>query len=251
MPLLQLASVTKRYDGVVALDDVDLSLEPGEVLGLVGDNGAGKSTLLGTIAGTVLPTAGTVAMDGQSVRLGGPAEALRHGIATVYQDLALCDNLTVAANIFLGRELRRRRFGVFNLLDHEAMRARAAELLAELRSRTPADELVRNLSGGQRQAVAIARTRLSEPRVVLFDEPTAAIGISQVEEVLSLIDRLSQTGIAVILVSHRMQDIFGVCSSIAVLRRGQLVARTDIAQTSTEEVTGLITGAIESLEETS
>ena len=248
MSLLQLDAITKRYGGVVALDTVDLAIEPGEVLGLVGDNGAGKSTLLGTIAGTVQPSAGTLSIGEQPVELDGPAAALSHGIATVYQDLALCENLTVAANIFLGRELRKRRFGVVRLLDHKAMEARSAELLAELRSQTPAGELVRHLSGGQRQAVAIARTRLSSPRLVLLDEPTAAIGVSQVEEVLAMISRLREAGIAVVLVSHRMQDIFAVCDTVAVLRRGHLVARTALADTTAEEVTALITGAVQSLD---
>ena len=227
-----------------ALDAVDLALAAGETLGLVGDNGAGKSTLIKVVAGVTPPTRGGVLLDEKPVQLASPREARRRGIEVVYQDLALCENLSAAANIFLGRELRR-RVGPLSLLDSAAMERRAGELFAALDSDTPPRALVRSLSGGQRQAVAVARTRLTEPRLVLLDEPTAAISVRQVPQVLELIRSLARHGIAVVLVSHRIPDVFAVCDRIAVLRRGRLVAERRVGETTPEEVTGLITGAIE------
>ncbi len=166
------------------------------------------------------------------------------GIEVVYQDLALADNLTAAANVFLGRELKR-RFGPFSFLDHKAMAARALELFGELRSETRPQHLVKQMSGGQRQAVAIARTRLSNAKLVMMDEPTAAISVRQVEQVLSLIHRLKEQGVAVMLISHRMPDVFAVCDRVIVMRRGEKRADKPIRDTSPEEVTALITGAKE------
>lgn len=244
MPVLELQDITRHFGAIRALDGVDLSLEAGEVLGLMGDNGAGKSTLVKIIAGSVQPTSGTMRLDGKEVRFSRPAEARAAGIELVHQDLALCDNLSAALNVFLGRELVR-KVGPFRFLDRGAMNARAEELFAELKSETRPRDLVRSMSGGQRQAVAIARTRLADPKIVLLDEPTAAISVRQIEEVLGLIRQLRSTGHAVILISHRMPDVFSVADRVAVLRRGQKVADKPIAETSAEEVTGLITGAIE------
>jgi simple sugar transport system ATP-binding protein len=175
-PVLELKAVSKSFGAIRALSDVDLSLEPGEVLGLMGDNGAGKSTLVRIIAGNFPPTSGAIRLNGAQVHFHRPVDARRNGIEIVYQDLALCDNLTAAANVFLGRELTR-RMGPLRLLDYPAMHARAAALFAELKSETRARDLVHRMSGGQRQAVAIARTRLSDPCIVLLDEPTAAISV--------------------------------------------------------------------------
>ena len=233
-----------RFGAIRALNDVDLAIGAGEVVGLMGDNGAGKSTLVKIIAGNFPPTSGRVHLDGEDVSFEGPADSRGHGIEVVYQDLALADNLTAAANVFLGREAIR-RVGPFRFLDHAAMNERAGELFAELKSETRARDLVRRMSGGQRQAVAIARTRLAAAKVILMDEPTAAISVRQVAEVLELIRRLKASGIAVILISHRMPDVFAVCDRVAVLRRGRKVADKPIAATSPEEVTGLITGALE------
>jgi len=183
-------------------------------------------------------------LDGSEIVLHRPVDARRHGIEIVHQDLALCDNLTAAANVFLGRELRR-GLGPFRVLDYPAMYRRAAKIFAELKSETRPRDLVRQMSGGQRQAVAIARTRLSEPKIVLMDEPTAAISVRQVAEVLNLIRLLRDQGMAIVLISHRMPDVFSVADRIVVLRRGRKVADRPIASTSPEEVTGLITGAIE------
>jgi simple sugar transport system ATP-binding protein len=171
-------------------------------------------------------------------------EARQSGIEIVYQDLALCDNLTATANVFLSREIGR-RLGPFKLLDSRAMNERAGALFGELKSETRPRDLVRRMSGGQRQAVAIARTRLSEAKIVLMDEPTAAISVRQVAEVLDLIRRLRDQGIAIVLISHRMPDVFAVADRVAVLRRGRKVAEKPTANSSPEEVTGLITGAIQ------
>ena len=244
MPLLQLANLGKKFGAIEALRDVNLSIDPGEVLGLMGDNGAGKSTLVKIMAGNFPPSKGEIFIDGRPRRFSRPVEARQSGVEIVYQDLALCDNLTAAANIFLGREIRR-RFGPFRVLDYAAMYRRSAELFAELKSETRPRDIVRKMSGGQRQAVAIARTRLSDPKIVLMDEPTAAISVRQVAEVLNLIRRLRDGGIAVVLISHRMPDIFEVCDRIAVLRRGVMVAEKASVDSSPEEVTGLITGAID------
>jgi simple sugar transport system ATP-binding protein len=184
-------------------------------------------------------------IDGEQVSLHSPADARKKGIEIVYQDLALCNNLTAAANVFLGRELVY-SLGPIRILRYNSMFKRASELFTELKSETRPRDLVRKMSGGQRQAVAIARTRLSDPKIVLMDEPTAAISVRQIAEVLSLIRRLRDHGNAVILISHRMPDVFAVADRIAVLRRGSMVANKVIADTSPEEITGLITGAIES-----
>ncbi len=242
--VLRAEHVAKRFGQVTALRDINLRLNRGEVLGLLGDNGAGKSTLVKIFTGYLQPTSGQLYLDGAPVTLRSVAHARSLGIEAVYQDLALCDNLTAAANVYLGRELRK---GVWPLriLDYNAMYQRSRELFAELKSETRPRDLVRQMSGGQRQAVAIARTRLSNARIVLMDEPTAAISVRQVAEVLQLIERLREQGIAVILVSHRMPDVFDVADRIAVMRRGRKVADKKIAASSPEEVTALITGAIE------
>lgn len=241
---LRLAGVSKHFGAIRALNDVSLSVGEGEVLGLMGDNGAGKSTLVKIIAGNFRPSHGDIQLDGQPCDFHHPKDAQRAGIEIVYQDLALCDNLTAASNVYLGRELRR-TLGPVRIIDYKAMHRRAGELFALLKSETRPRDLVRKMSGGQRQAVAIARTLLADAKVVLMDEPTAAISVRQVAEVLELIRRLRDRGISVILISHRMPDVFGVSDRIAVLRRGELVAHKATADSSPEEVTGLITGAIQ------
>ncbi len=243
MAVLTLAGISKNFGAIQALQDVSVNLDAGEVLGLMGDNGAGKSTLVKIIAGNFRPSAGNIHIGGQEVHFHRPIEARQHGVEIVYQDLALCDNLTAAANVFLGREVAR-PVGPLRFLDFRTMYRRAGELFAELKSETRPRDLVRRMSGGQRQAVAIARTRLSNPRIVLMDEPTAAISVRQVAEVLDLIRRLRDQGIAIVLISHRMPDVFAVADRVFVLRRGRKVAEKAIADSSPEEVTGLITGAI-------
>jgi simple sugar transport system ATP-binding protein len=239
--VLELENISKHYGAIHALSGVSLTLHAGEVVGLVGDNGAGKSTLVKIIAGNFHPSGGTIKVGGSAMQLHSPADARAKGIEIVYQDLALADNLTAAANIYLGRE----KTNGWGLLDYKGMYRRAAELFAELKSETRPRDLVRRMSGGQRQAVAIARTRLSDPQIVLMDEPTAAISVRQVAEVLSLIRRLKDQGMSVVLISHRIPDVFAVCDRLVVLRRGVKVADKKVADSSPEEVTGLITGAIE------
>jgi simple sugar transport system ATP-binding protein len=244
--VLELINVSKHFGAIQAVNDVSLSIDAGQVVGLMGDNGAGKSTLVKMIAGNFRPSHGAMRMDDRSLVMHKPVDARRHGIEIVHQDLALCDNLTAAANVFLGRELRR-GVGPLSILDYSSMYRRAGEIFAELKSETRPRDLVRRMSGGQRQAVAIARTMLSKAKIVLMDEPTAAISVRQVAEVINLIRHLRDSGIAVVLISHRMPDVFDVADRVIVMRRGRKVADKTIASSSPEEVTGLITGAIEAV----
>jgi simple sugar transport system ATP-binding protein len=241
--LLDVRNVSKSFGAIHAVNDISLSIEPGEVVGLMGDNGAGKSTLVKLIAGNFPSTEGEVLVDGEVCHFHKPIQARAKGIEVVYQDLALADNLTAAQNVFLGRELNK-GFWPFRVLDKQAMIDRSAKLFDELKSETRPRDLVKKMSGGQRQAVAIARTRLSNAKLVLMDEPTAAISVRQVAEVLELIRRLKHQGVAVILISHRMPDVFAVSDRIIVMRRGTKVADKATTSTSPEEITGLITGAI-------
>jgi simple sugar transport system ATP-binding protein len=242
--VLELANISKHFGAIQAVNDVSFAIDPGEVVGLMGDNGAGKSTLVKMIAGNFPPSHGTMKMDGREIVLHQPVEARRHGIEIVHQDLALCNNLTAAANVFLGREMRR-SLGPLPVLDYRGMYRRAGELFRELKSETRPRDLIRMMSGGQRQAVAIARTMLADAKIVLMDEPTAAISVRQVAEVLNHIRHLKAQGIAVVLISHRMPDVFEVTDRIIVLRRGRKVADRLTEASSPEEITGLITGAIE------
>jgi simple sugar transport system ATP-binding protein len=244
MSRLKLSGISRNFGAIQALTNVSLELAPGEVMGLMGDNGAGKSTLVKIIAGNFRPSQGEIIIDDSKVDFHKPLDAQREGVEIVYQDLALCNHLSAASNVFLGREATR-RIGPFRIIDYVRMNRTAGELFARLKSETRPRDLVRRMSGGQRQAVAIARTLLSEPKLVLLDEPTAAISVRQVSEVLDLIRQLRDHGISVILISHRMPDVFAVADTISVLRRGSLVAKKRAADSSPEEVTGLITGAIE------
>ena len=243
MSLLELTGISKNFGAIQALQGVDMSINPGEAVGLMGDNGAGKSTLVKIVAGNFPQSSGTIRVDGKVTHFHRPVDARNAGIEVVYQDLALADNLTASENVFLGREIEK-GWRPFRTLDKQAMIARSAELFEELKSETRPRDLVQKMSGGQRQAVAIARTRLSDPKLVLMDEPTAAISVRQVAEVLNLIHRLKETDHAVLLISHRMPDVFAVCDRIVVLRRGNKVADKATSETTPEEITGLITGAI-------
>ena len=242
MSILQLKNISKNFGAIKALDDVSLSLNQGEVLGLMGDNGAGKSTLVKIIAGNFKPSSGNIIFEDEKVEFNKPMDARDKKIEVVYQDLALCDNLTAASNIFLTREIKK-NFGFFSIINFRKMYEKSKDIFNELKSETLPDEEVRMMSGGQRQAVAIGRTKLSKAKVVLLDEPTAAISVRQVAEVLDLIKRLKDEGIAVVIISHRMPDVFAVSDQIAVLRRGNLVANKKANDSSPEEVTALITGA--------
>ncbi|RWD49193.1 MAG: sugar ABC transporter ATP-binding protein [Mesorhizobium sp.] len=243
MPVLEVRHVSKNFGAIQALTDVSFQVERGEVVGLMGDNGAGKSTVVKTVAGNFPPSDGEIVVDGEVCHFHKPVQARAKGIEVVYQDLALADNLTAAQNVFLGREIKK-GFWPLRVLDKQAMIDRSAALFKELKSETRPRDLVKKMSGGQRQAVAIARTRLSNAKLVLMDEPTAAISVRQVAEVLELIRRLKAQGVGVMLISHRMPDVFAVADRIVVLRRGSKVADKDTGNTSPEEITGLITGAI-------
>ncbi|RUV31841.1 MULTISPECIES: ATP-binding cassette domain-containing protein [unclassified Mesorhizobium] len=243
MPVLEVRHVSKNFGAIQALTDVSFQVERGEVVGLMGDNGAGKSTVVKTVAGNFPPSDGEIVVDGEVCHFHKPVQARAKGIEVVYQDLALADNLTAAQNVFLGREIKK-GFWPIRVLDKQAMIDRSAALFKELKSETRPRDLVKKMSGGQRQAVAIARTRLSNAKLVLMDEPTAAISVRQVAEVLELIRRLKAQGVGVMLISHRMPDVFAVADRIVVLRRGSKVADKDTGNTSPEEITGLITGAI-------
>jgi D-xylose transport system ATP-binding protein len=238
-PLLQITGATKRFGAVEALRDVDFEVFAGEVVALVGDNGAGKSTLVKAIAGTFPPDTGTVRFDGREVTINTPKEAVALGIATVYQDLALCDNIDVVGNLFLGSEETK-----FGLLDEASMENEAVSLMSRLSVRIPSLRTpVASLSGGQRQSVAVARATLGKPRVVMLDEPTAALGVSQTKEVLELIMTLRDQGMGVVVISHNLSDVFAVADRIIVLRLGRRVATFTTPDTTPDEVVAAITGA--------
>ncbi len=244
-PLLEMRGIVKRFGAVVALDGVDFEVGAGEVMALLGDNGAGKSTLMKILAGAYLADSGEIRLEGREVVIRQPEDARRLGIEMIYQDLALCENIDVTANVFLGRELRRRALGgLVRTLDGSAMTRRTAELLDSLGvSADIARRKVRYLSGGQRQSVAICRALLGSPRLVVMDEPTAALGIAEVARVLELIRRLKAQGVSVVLISHRLQDVFEVADRATVLRNGRVVGVRRIAETTPDEITGLIVGA--------
>ena len=237
--LLRLRDVSKQFGAVTALSDIELDIHAGEVVALVGDNGAGKSTLVKVLAGVHAPTSGTIEFMGRPVNLSGPGTALQLGIATVFQDLALCENLDVVANLFLGHEV-----GPW-ALDEVAMEVRAWRLLQELAARIPSvREPVASLSGGQRQTVAIARSLLLDPKIVMLDEPTAALGVAQTAEVLNLIERIRDRGHGVILISHNMEDVRAVADRIVVLRLGRNNGEFTPAS-SHQDLVAAITGASE------
>ena len=238
-PILSLRNITKKFGAVSALTDIDLDIHAGEVVALVGDNGAGKSTLIKVLAGVHQPTSGTIEFDGREVTLSNPATALDMGIATVFQDLALCENLDVVANLFLGHELSPYR------LDEVQMEVRAWTLLRELAARIPSvREPIASLSGGQRQTVAIARSLLLSPKIIMLDEPTAALGVAQTAEVLNLIERVRDRGLGVIVISHNMEDVRAVADRIVVLRLGRNNG-IFTPETSNQELVAAITGATE------
>jgi D-xylose transport system ATP-binding protein len=243
--ILALEDVSKRFGPVQALDGVDFQVRPGEVVALVGDNGAGKSTLVKSISGIYHVDSGKFFFDGEPVSISTPSDATALGIATVYQDLALCDNLDVVANLFLGKEIiSSGPAGVTQQLDETEMEHRSHELLEQFAVTIPSVRSeVGGLSGGQRQQVAVARSLLGEPKVVLLDEPTAALGVAQTAQVLELIKRLRERGLGVVVISHNLVDVFEVADRIFVLRLGRLGGVFDAREASQEDVVAAITGA--------
>jgi ABC-type sugar transport system ATPase subunit len=242
-PLLQARSITKRFGALQALADVDVDIHAGEVLAILGDNGAGKSTFIKILSGAYEPSAGTLLLDGAPVSFVSPQDAADVGIATIFQELALSENLSIAENVFLGRELVRRMLGV-PFLRRQAMKQKVAELLHSLEAHISDPEAaVGSLSGGQRQAVAISRALNLNARLVIMDEPTAALAVAETRKVLQLIRRLAEGGRAVILISHNMHDVFEVADRIVVFRRGRKIAERRRSETDPEEVVSFITGA--------
>jgi simple sugar transport system ATP-binding protein len=242
-PLLEARGITKRYGHVRALDGADFSAYAGEVVALIGDNGAGKSTLVKALSGTLRPDGGEIILEGEPVSFSGPLDAQRHGIETVYQDLALAPDLDAAANLHLGRELYKIPF--LKVLDRKAMRDRAAAAFAELGVELPDMRApVATLSGGQRQSVAVARVVSYARRVIFMDEPTAALGVVQRARVLDTMRRVRDRGISVVMISHNMPEVLAVADRIEVLRLGRRVARFSGSGTSVEELVGAMTGAL-------
>jgi D-xylose transport system ATP-binding protein len=237
-PLLQLQNITKTFGSVQALDDVDFEVRAGEVMALVGDNGAGKSTLVKCVAGTHAADSGRILFEGKEVHIHGPKDAAKLGIEVVYQDLALCDNLDVVQNMYLGREANR-----FEILQEPPMEAKTRETLATLRvtSIRSIRQAVATLSGGQRQSVAVARAVMWNSRLVILDEPTAALGVAQTEQVLALVNRLAEQGLSVVLISHNLHDIFETANRITVLRLGKNVGVYERVKTTQQEVVEAIT----------
>jgi D-xylose transport system ATP-binding protein len=239
-PSLRLRGINKSFGAVRALTNVDFEVYAGEVVGLVGDNGAGKSTLIKVIAGVGPADSGEIFVDGQPVRIASPKDATRYGIETVYQDLALCDNLDVVANLFLGRE----EISPVLALKETDMEKRGLEVLRTLDVKIPSlRSLVAMLSGGQRQSIAVAKSILRNARIVLLDEPTAALGVAQTRQVLNMIRRLREQGLAIVVISHNLADVFEVVDRVIVLRLGRRVGTFDIKKTTPEQVVSAITGA--------
>ena len=243
VPLLEVRRLSKSFGPVQALSDLSMALHAGEVVALAGDNGAGKTTLIKAISGVYKPTGGDILLDGQRVTFSSPQEARERGIETIYQDLALADNLSIGANIFLGREPMRKAMGFLPVLDRRRMAEAARETMALLDFHVKRmDAPVSNFSGGQRQAVAIGRAVYWNARVLIMDEPTAALGVPEQRKVISLIHQLKAQGRGVIFISHNLQDIFAVSDRIIVLRRGVQAGERRISETTHEEVVRLMVG---------
>jgi ABC-type sugar transport system ATPase subunit len=243
--LVEMREISKYFGGIAALDRVSVSVRHGEVLALLGDNGAGKSTLIKILAGALTPDSGEIVFEGEPVVIHSPQDAKRLGVETVYQDLALCDNLDVPSNVFLGRELTRRLIpGLLSVFYHSRMREETVRLLDSLKIRlgTP-DTLVRHLSGGQRQSIAIAKSVYSNAKLLIMDEPTAALGVAQTRQVLDLVRGLKEAGHTIVYISHIMEDVFQVADRLVVLKNGRYVGIRDIGATNRDEVVQMmITG---------
>jgi D-xylose transport system ATP-binding protein len=241
--VLELVNIDKAFGAVNALSGIQLSIQAGEVIALVGDNGAGKSTLVKIAAGVMTPDQGDILFNGEAITFRGPMDATKAGIAVIYQDLALCDNLSVVSNLFLGREIQN---GLpLAPLNEEEMEAKVLDLLQELNvgQIKDIDIKVGNLSGGQRQTIAIARSLIGDPKVVLLDEPTAALGVAQKVEVLKLIRRLADRGIGVLVISHNISEVLEVSDRVVVLRLGKVVANFETKNITSDDVVSAITGS--------
>ncbi|HCM26314.1 MAG TPA: ABC transporter ATP-binding protein [Treponema sp.] len=242
--LLETKNITKRFGGLTAVDQVSMGVEAGEVVALLGDNGAGKSTLIKLISGVYKPDEGEILLNGKRIEIESPIDALAQGIETIYQDLALAENLNVYSNIFLGREKTRKAFGIIDVLNHAVMADESRKVLDRLDIHIPSlKSTIRTLSGGQRQAVAISRSIYWDAKVLIMDEPTAALGIAEQKKVLNLVKSLKNQGIAIIIISHQMYDVFEVADRIIVMRRGVKAGEVLVKDTTPDEVVGLIVGS--------
>jgi simple sugar transport system ATP-binding protein len=245
-PMLQVRQLTKRFGGLTAVDQVDMDVYPGEVVGLLGDNGAGKSTLIKMVSGVYHPDGGQIFFQGKEVKMGSPMDALELGIETLYQDLALAENLNVYSNIFLGREQTKPFLGFIRVLDHAAMHEESEKVLKRLEIEIPSlKSQIKTLSGGQRQAVAIGRSIYWNAKMLIMDEPTAALGVQEQRKVLDLVRVLRSQNIPIIVISHQLYDIFSVTDRLVIMRRGKKVAERRTKETTPDEVVGLIIGSEE------
>lgn len=246
-PIVEMRGISKHYGGIAALEDVDFHVNRGEVVALLGDNGAGKSTLIKILAGAVVASSGVVKIDGIEVEIGSPARSKALGIETVYQDLALCDNVDVPTNIFLGREIRRSLFGgLVKVFDRRAMAEETRRLLGDLKINiSNINAPVRDFSGGQRQTIAIAKSVYSDAKLIIMDEPTAALGVAQQEQVLTLIEGLRDRGEAIVLISHNMDDVIRVADRVVILKTGRLVTDRPVAEVDREQLVRMIVSGIE------
>ncbi|MFA5015044.1 MAG: ATP-binding cassette domain-containing protein [Actinomycetota bacterium] len=242
--ILEAVGIQKKFGGVTALNSVDLRLKYGEILAIVGDNGAGKSTLLKIISGALIPNEGKIYLEGKEVKIKNPQDALNLGIQMTYQDLALVDCLNISENLFLGREICKKVFGM-NFLKLKKMRIEARKHLESLGIRTVSDinEKVRNLSGGQRQVIAISRAVFWGNKIIILDEPTAALGVRESERVMNLVKTLKSRNISVIIISHNLNHVFSIADRVVILRHGENVGEREIKETDGDEVVKLITGA--------
>ena len=243
---LEVRSLTKRFGGLVAVDHMDMQVYPGEVVGLLGDNGAGKSTLIKMVSGVYHPDEGRIFFQGKEAKMGTPMDALELGIETLYQDLALAENLDAYSNIFLGREKTKPFLGFIKVLDHDSMREESKKVLDRLEIEIPSlQNQIKTLSGGQRQAVAICRSIYWNAKLLILDEPTAALGVHEQRKVLDLVRLLRSQNIPIIIISHQLYDIFSVTDRLVIMRRGKKVAERITKDTTPDEVVGLIIGSEE------
>ena len=242
--MLEVRSLTKRFGGLVAVDNMDMQVFPGEVVGLLGDNGAGKSTLIKMVSGVYHPDGGRIFFQGKEVKMSSPMDALDLGIETLYQDLALAENLDAYSNIFLGREKTKPFLGFIKVLDHDFMQEESKKVLNRLEIEIPSlHNQIKTLSGGQRQAVAISRSIYWNAKLLIMDEPTAALGVHEQRKVLDLVRVLRSQNIPIIIISHQLYDIFSVTDRLVIMRRGKKVAERVTKDTTPDEVVGLITGS--------
>ncbi len=242
--LLEVKNITKRFGGLTAVNNVSMGVNAGEVVGLMGDNGAGKSTLIKVISGVYQAEEGKIFFQDNEVKIQNPNDALTCGIETIYQDLALAPNMNVYSNIFLGREKVKKYLGFINVLDHEEMHSESKKVLKRLEIEIPSlKNLIKTLSGGQRQAVAISRSIYWDAKLLIMDEPTAALGIPEQKKVLKLVKTLKDQGLGIIIISHQLHDVFAVTDRLIVMRRGEKIAERITKKTNPDEVVGLIVGA--------